>query len=249
MSLLPEILDLVVDHLHDDPATLETCCVVSKSWVPRTQRHLFAHVEFDTLESHRAVDLWMKAFPDTSNSPAHYTRALTIRGIPIVTAAGIDVDGWIRTFHNVVHLHLDVFIWGADPASLAPSHRLSSTVRSLRLGSTSIPPSEIFSFVCSFPLLEDLALPAFTHENGIERWATPSTSPRLTGSLEFCNMLEGIGSPVRRLLDLPSGPNFTKTAPGYINEADLRSTTDLVSRCSDTLEYLDVISHLQGMIH
>ena len=48
-TLPPEILDLIIDHLHDEPATLKTCCVVSKSWVPRTRKHLFALVEFRVL--------------------------------------------------------------------------------------------------------------------------------------------------------------------------------------------------------
>ena len=41
------------------------------------------------------------------NSPARHTRTLSIRGLPLVTAADVDVGGWIRTFHNVVHLHLE----------------------------------------------------------------------------------------------------------------------------------------------
>ena len=75
LPLPPEILDLIVDHLHDEPTTLRACCLVSKSWIPRTRRHLFARVEF---RSSRLFKLWMKAFPDSSNSPAHYTRSLDL---------------------------------------------------------------------------------------------------------------------------------------------------------------------------
>jgi len=49
-SLPPEILDLIVDHLHDEPTALKACCLVSKSWVPRTWNHLFALVEFCVLQ-------------------------------------------------------------------------------------------------------------------------------------------------------------------------------------------------------
>ena len=47
----PEIVDLIIDHLHDQPATFKTCCVVSKSWVPRTRKQLFSHVEFHDSKS------------------------------------------------------------------------------------------------------------------------------------------------------------------------------------------------------
>ncbi|KAF9789198.1 hypothetical protein BJ322DRAFT_1000595, partial [Thelephora terrestris] len=45
--LPPEILDLVTDNLSDEPSTLKACCLVSKSWVPRTRKHLFASVKFN----------------------------------------------------------------------------------------------------------------------------------------------------------------------------------------------------------
>ena len=52
MSNLPcEILDHIVDLLHDSQTPLRNCCLVSKPWVARTRRHLFAEVEFQTAES------------------------------------------------------------------------------------------------------------------------------------------------------------------------------------------------------
>lgn len=118
-SLPPEILDLIVDHLRDEPTTLKTCCVVSKSWVPRTQKHLFAHVEVHASKFH--VELWKETFPDPSNSPAHHTRTLSICGIPIGTPAYVGVGDWIRSFRNVVHLRLE----RQDQASIVPFYGLS----------------------------------------------------------------------------------------------------------------------------
>lgn len=45
-SLPPEILDLIIDNLHDEPTTLKTCSVVSKSWIQRARKHLFVDIEF-----------------------------------------------------------------------------------------------------------------------------------------------------------------------------------------------------------
>ncbi|KAF9644347.1 hypothetical protein BDM02DRAFT_3103092, partial [Thelephora ganbajun] len=44
--LPPETLDYIVDFLHDNRETLEQCCLVSKSWVPRARKHLFADIKF-----------------------------------------------------------------------------------------------------------------------------------------------------------------------------------------------------------
>ena len=145
-SLPPETLDAIIDHLHDEPTTLKTCCTVSKSWVPRTRRHLFARVEFHIPRfDHEA---WKKTFPDPSNSPAHHTRSLSIYG-PLYAVAG--VGDWIRAFNSVEHLLLA----DMDLSPLVPFHALSAAVRSLHLTHTT---TDAFDLICSFPLLEDLVL-------------------------------------------------------------------------------------------
>jgi hypothetical protein len=229
--LPPEILDHIADDLHNEPTTLKACCVVSKSWIHRTRTHLFARVEFHDPASH--VELWKKAFPDPSTSPAHHTLTLYIRGIPIVTAADKGVGGWIRTFHNLIHLHLECFGPANDQLSLAPFYGLSPTLRSLRLTATSL---EVLDLICSFPLLEDLALDSLRRAN--DAWNTPSISPKLTGSLELRGAVD-IRPTVDGLLDLLNDLHFTKIMVASYDE-DVKSTTDLVLRCSDTLESFSI---------
>jgi hypothetical protein len=243
-SIPPEIADLILDQLRDEPATLKACCVVSKSWVPRARIHLFASVEFHAQKSH--IELWKKTFPDPSNSPAHHTRSLAIRGIPVVTAADTDSGGWIRTFHNLVHLRLEALGRGDRGTSLAPFHGLSPTLRSLRLKSAS---TDVLDLVCSFPLLEDLAFLPFGY--GGDTWSIPATSPKFTGSLNLDTDIETYPAlrrrvenrhAIRRLLDLPDGLHFVKIRVGSL-DVDVKSTTDLVSRCSDTLESLSIYDY------
>ena len=80
-----------------------------------------------------------------------------------------------------------------------------------------------------------------------EEWTTPLTSPRLTGFLELCSMVEGFSPTVDRLLGLPNGLNFTKIAVVCLTAEDFDSTTGLVSGCSNTLESLKVTGHLEGL--
>jgi len=41
-----ELVDHVLDHLHDDPLTLSSCSLVCHSWLPTTRYHLFSTVAF-----------------------------------------------------------------------------------------------------------------------------------------------------------------------------------------------------------
>jgi hypothetical protein len=235
-SLPPEILDLITDHLRDKPTTLKACCLVSKSWIQRTRKHLFACVKFHPTDS--PIELWKKTFPDPPNSPACHTRHLSIYDLSVVTAADADAGGWIRTFHNVEHLHLECLSM-EHQASLVPFHGLPLTLKSLSLRAIS---SEVLDLICSFPLLEDLRLSSPRCRSGA--WNTPPTSPKLTGSLDL-RAIWGIRPVIHRLLDLPDGLHFARVMVMCRTE-DAKLTTDLVSRCSDTLEYLEVSYYAPG---
>jgi len=245
VSLPPEIVDTVIDHLHDEPTALRVSSLVSKSWAARSRTHLFAHVVFN----HKSVKSWMKTFPDPLNSPAHYTRSLSLRGHQLVALAGPAPRIRAFPFDNLVNLniHSESNGSGGDRVSLVLFHGLSPTVRSLHLTLPNARPSEVFEFVCSFPLLEDLSLFAFGYSSVADRWTPPSTPPRLTGSLQLHNMDGGIDPITCRLLDLPNGLNFTKIVVSRDNdETDSKSITDLVSGCSNTLESLDVTDYFPG---
>jgi hypothetical protein len=55
------MLDNVIDCLHDTRDALKNCCLVSKSWIPRTRKHLFATIAFTTT---KRLQSWEETFPD-----------------------------------------------------------------------------------------------------------------------------------------------------------------------------------------
>jgi len=238
--LPPEIRDHIVDLLHDEPETLKECCLVSKSWVPRTRKYLFASVELNSEEDRRS---WIKKFPDPSNSPAFHTHSLKISSTQVIRAAG----GWIQAFSRIASLHLrgsvDQYFYDSE-APLAPFYKLSPTLKSLCVYSTTLPYPELFTLVRSSPLLEDLTLAG--HDmllwNGDDphgsQGVVPSASPVLTGSLDL--MIEGgMEYTARQLLNLPNGLHFRRLRFSWDQEEDSQWIMKLVVGCSNSLEYLD----------
>ncbi|RDB18962.1 hypothetical protein Hypma_014410 [Hypsizygus marmoreus] len=43
-TLPPEIVDSIIDQLHDEPVSLKNCSLVSKTFVSRTQKHLYTSI-------------------------------------------------------------------------------------------------------------------------------------------------------------------------------------------------------------
>jgi hypothetical protein len=241
------MLDRIVDHLHDAKDTLRNCGIVSKSWVPRTRNHLFADIDFRTVE---VLESWKNAFPDPSASPARYTRTLSVGCPDAITAADAETGGWITGFSRLVHLEVDdhMSFFDESEVSLIPLHGLSPIVKSLRTFTPSLRFCHVFNLALSFPLLEDLdvtiGMPENENGGGPEEVKMPtaaelSSPPRFTGTLELC--LGGTIGPVsRRLLSLPSGIHFRKITLVWLHEGDLSTITALVEKCSHSLESLDV---------
>ena len=229
-DLPPEILDLIVDHLHAEPATLKACCLVSKSFAPRARSHLFSRVEFNSV----SIKQWMKLFPDPSTSPVHYTRILIL---PISRIDATSALTCIRSFCYITELEIDASLWGGDDQlSLVPLHGLSPSLRSLSLEYIFLPLLEVLHLICSFPLLENLTLDHYCIDGDTGGWDAPSTSPILNGILVLNDEHLSI---TRALLCLPNGLHFSKiTLLRPVQDAEL--TMELVSKCSDTLESLSI---------
>ena len=236
--LPPEIFDLIIDHLHNEPITLKACCLVSKSWVPRSRNYIFARVDL----SPGSLKSWTKTFPNLSNSPAHHTRNLHVRNLGVLSA---DICAWICSFRHVQELSVTNFGWGEPRGfSYLSLHGLSPTLKSLHLSTSIVTTiSEIVRLICSFPLLEDLSLHSI-RESETDAWIAPPTSPRLTGSLRLKGKNHSI---TRRLLELPDGLHFSKIrVRGRVEEVDPGMITDIVSKCSGTLETLYLKYHPSG---
>jgi hypothetical protein len=239
-----EILDHVVDNLHDAQDALRNCCLTSKSWVPRTRKHLFVDVAFLTPKS---LQSWKEIFPDPSVSPAHYAKTLFVGCTEVVTAAGVEAGGWIRAFSRVEHLEINTPNKSATP--LVPFHGLSPAIRSLRVSVFVLLPSQVFNLILSFPLLEDLAVNTYNEtsaDNGdgsgrdeMPTAAWPLTPPVFTGSLNL-GLAGGMKPFTRRLLSLVGGIHFRKLTVRWSHSEDSLATVALVERCSRTLKSLNI---------
>ena len=239
-DLPAELLDHIVDFLCDDTEALKTCCLASKSWIPRTRKHLFAHVDF---YSPTRLQAWKNTFPNPSTSPAYYTKFLFLSyqwdEAPLVDEEEGD---WIPTFSHVEHLMIQTEGW---KLSLVPFHGISPVLKSLSIKCVSPPRSPTSNLICSFPLLEHLSVEILYdpyrdgHFHGHSAATLSSSSPAFTGSLRL-SAPRGMHNIANGLLSLPGGLHFRALILVLRSEEDILSAIALVEECSSTLEYLKV---------
>ena len=246
-SLPPEILDYITGFLRDEPDTLRECCLVAKSWIPRTRKYLFANILF---RSEDDLKSWKTVFPDSANSPAHHTRTLFVDCADTGVMANAEETGWIRAFSGVTRLELDSNLPYIYPeVSLVPFYNFSPTLKSLHAHSLILPSPQLFTLVLSFPLLEDLTVNGFytgqPDDHDDPHTTAPSTSPPLTGTLGL-GIGRGMGDTARKLLDLPNGLHFRRLIFSLTcRRQDARWIMKLLMGCSNTLECLDVTCNVR----
>ena len=246
-NLPPELLDHIVDFLHHSEDALKNCCLVSKLWTPRTRKHIFADIQFRTIDD---LESWKAIFPDPSTSPACYTKTLYINYYNVTTAAAAQEDCSVSAFSSVIDLTMQPPQRESKSVaiSLAPFHGFSPALQSLRVSYAGLTPSHIFGLICSFPLLEDLSVgipdngPIKNSDNSFQKQPAiiqPSSSPPLTGSLGL--YVDGGMDPfVSLLLSLPNGLHFRNLDLDWHPAADVSSSTELVEGCCSTLESLKI---------
>ena len=184
-DLPPEILGHIIDLLSDQSWTLEACCLVSKSWIPLTRKHLFFRIRFDY--EHKYLG-WKKAFPDPTNSPAHFVRSLQVLRVP----SDIEESGWTwSSFCRVESLDLyrsSKYPEEGSEFSLSAFRGFSPSVKYLTVRSGTLIAPDTFDLIRSFPFLEDLTFNgdgSLYDDNQSDGPQISSTSPVLTGTLRF----------------------------------------------------------------
>ena len=235
-----ELLDDIVDNLHDSRDTLKNCCLVSKLWTHRTRKHLFAVVKLRTAKDRQA---WKNSFPDPSTSPARYTKSLLVRFVEEVTAADAEGRGWISAFSRVEHFDLE---FDEPDISLFPFHGFSPALKSIHVEYSHFPCSRILNLIHSFPLIEDLSLIVWGGDPIDDIDGLPTTiQPPLTGTLKI-NLQPEMGHIISKLFPPQNGLHFRKLDLVFCEPAFLVMSM-LVETCSLTLESLKVYVDDRGV--
>ncbi|RPD55216.1 hypothetical protein L226DRAFT_470677, partial [Lentinus tigrinus ALCF2SS1-7] len=77
LRLPAEVTDTILDYLHDDRATLRTCCLVARTWLPSCRYHLFSEVVVRSAEHPLSLANFLEFLP-TSQDIASYIRTLKV---------------------------------------------------------------------------------------------------------------------------------------------------------------------------
>jgi hypothetical protein len=203
-DLPPELIALIIDNLHDDRAALRACALVSHAFLPRSQAHIFEHLELVSkwafsVPGQGDTDTMRTYIPSDPDGVLSYTRNLSIFPGALVWPEHLeDIYGHLLAFKNVEELQVRLFAThfvreGPTLFSRYFSH-FQPTLRRLHLQTSLENSKDLITFIASFPLLEEVSIDSLSlpllPEIKSEGFDPDLLSP-LKGSLRLCHLRRG----------------------------------------------------------
>jgi len=119
----PELVDRIIDFLHNEPRTLAACSLVARSWTPASRYHRFSSVRLINNEDWAKFDQLMEISPST----IHY-----VRGAIIDVTSGSS-SRWLSactSFTSLEHITMSGVIsppWKSEAAAISSvAHKITS---------------------------------------------------------------------------------------------------------------------------
>jgi len=202
-KLPPELIDLIIDYLHNDPHSLSTCSLVHRTWIPSARYHKFfaLAIKLDRVDSFRSL---LESSPEI----AQYVVRLNIYpNEPWTTRVHLDnrtIDLMLEQLTSVRHLDIDGHILPEeeiDTTSTLPRSRIESlsvqrciidSIPTLLRLISSFPQTKILSIgrinSLRYPnewqlnetrlKVEELSVSHFSFTEELSRWLMGPTAPQ-----------------------------------------------------------------------
>lgn len=252
MKLPQEIVDEVIDNLAFDFVTLKSTSLVRKSWTHRSRRRLFYFIPINSL---RRLEQWSLSISSDPNGIASYPRivllALDTRKSWVEP---INLDKFydhFRSFSAVERLVISGLEMAKFDAVSIPRYfgNFMATVRSLELRTAVGSPAAFVSFICAFPLVDDLAIefPRNVTAGGWNQGEVMqlATAPNFGGNLRLLDMFHESYPLVNLLCTLPLP--FHTISVSSRDAGGLPQLAKLTSKCGKTLRSLHIRKKTHGM--
>ena len=252
MDLPQEIVDEVIDNLVFDFGTLKSISLVRKSWTHRSRRRLFYFIQIESLSR---LEQWSTIISADPQGIASYPRVVTLVSNsrswlePANLARFYD---HFRSFSRVERLTIS----GLEAAKFDATSTVhyfgnfAATIRSLELRTAVGTPASLFSFICAFPLVDDLAIKypnAAAGGGGNQGEVTlPASAPSFKGELRLLDMFHESDPLVELLCARPL--SFHTISVSSREMQRLPQLSKLVDKCGKTLRSLHITRWTPGMV-
>ncbi len=162
MPLPPELLDHVLDYLHDDKLSLRHCSLTSRNWLPRAQHHLFHSIDIDSTTCNAFTRL-LESNPSLGSHVANMAIEGVFGFFSLDRNHSVAVHKWLRTtlprFSHLLHnlTKLELALMTIDATLVGCVFGNLATITQLTLYACTFTSSDVFvQLFLSYPRMKRL---------------------------------------------------------------------------------------------
>lgn len=164
MTIPPEIVDRIIDYIHEDTKTLIACSLVARDWVPSTRLHLFAKLSL--LSAHEVARF--AELDSFAPNIIHYCQELSIGTnnkfdnpstwpgfLPFIGTPPLTISERVDRFVSLHTLHFRGFPSGVKSSLISPLVEISGKNTTITFTDSSLESCyDLWKILRLFPNLE-----------------------------------------------------------------------------------------------
>lgn len=177
-----ELIDMVIDHLHDNKPALSSCSLTCSNWLPSSRLHKFYSLTFSNFDSLSGCP----AATDSIKNLCVGADYCTYRARLTLDALSIKAE-----YTNLHHLILRHVVIAGEDVTFLPA--AFPQLRHFSISSSTVEDNnQLIRLLCQFPLLESLDL-AVNLLRSDQPANSSSRMPPLNGSFSITENVAGAG--------------------------------------------------------
>lgn len=174
-----ELVDHIIDHLHDAPLTLSNCSLTSRTWLPTSRLHIFSKIVFKASPLYTAPpnELCKRLYHLLTSTPDIISNIRELEICEGSPTGGAASPGCSTT-------------WVATERTLPPLLKMLTNLQRLEFGSRTTLHWGILPLPLQSAIFYVFGLPSLRYVR-LKSWSFPNFSD-LTELLAFCQNLKGL---------------------------------------------------------
>ena len=211
IHLPQELVDHIIDHLHDDPLALKNCARVCRAWLPTSRLHFFAKISLKATSPHNGP-----AVPQERCKKLH--AVLTQSPEIIYNIRELEICEGSPHHHHDHHPELSSTTWITTERTLTALFKMLTHLQRLDFSSTSTLYWKLLPPTFQSALWTLLSLSTLTYIR-LHSWLFPDLSS-LTSILTRCHNLNAfaLSSTTISTAILNEGPTQLDETPNLVQE-------------------------------
>lgn len=151
-NIPPELVDQIIDHLYDDPKSLNACALAARTWLPSTRYHRFRSIRFHSPNKINSFHQFSRVAPDVL---PYYQEAVICDNSGYVTSSILEAAAnACLTLPNLERIIFNNRTRVSTPSVLTILSPIANKITTLNLSGTLFASSSDFwPLICSFPNL------------------------------------------------------------------------------------------------